>query len=110
MPSPGKENAGASQVFVGQRDGDGTKYNLGIRGRLGGEVISQGQAAVPVDDRKVRVKFRQWRFVFVARNLDLRNHRERFYGDQLLNSIGCHKPAIRGLGSRLIQAIGDSAK
>jgi hypothetical protein len=27
-----------------------------------GEVISQGQAAVSVDDRKIRVKFRYWRF------------------------------------------------
>jgi hypothetical protein len=33
-----------------------------------------------------------------------------FSGDQLLNSIACHKLAIRGLGTRLIQAIGDSAK
>jgi hypothetical protein len=33
-----------------------------------------------------------------------------FSGDQFLNSIACHKLAIRGLGSPLIQAIGDSAK
>src|SRR6266436_4250210 len=55
---PRKENAGASQVFVGERDGHGAEYDFGIRGRPGSEVAGQGQAAVSVDDRKIRVKFR----------------------------------------------------
>ena len=38
------------------------------------------------------------------------HNQHRFSGDQLWNSIGCHKLAIRGSGSRLILAIGDSAK
>jgi hypothetical protein len=41
-----------------QRNGDRAKYNLGIRGRLGREVAGQGEAAISVDDRKSRVKFR----------------------------------------------------
>ncbi len=68
--------------------------------------LAKAKLQVSVDDRKIRVKFLLVAFaagiamvpavVFVARNLDLRNHRERFSGDQLLNSIGCHKQLFVG--------------
>ena len=45
----------AHQVPARQRNGYRQEHHLGAGRRFGGEVAGQGQAAVPGDDRKIRV-------------------------------------------------------